>query len=213
MNAAHLLIATGNRHKVDEIAAILRDLLPAFTWELRSAADFPHVPEPVEDGDTFAANAAIKARGWAMHPDVRAVGLAALADDSGLVVDALAGRPGILSARYGATPTDRIERVLREMRDVGDSHRSARFECVVALADGGGALWTARGTVEGRITHAPRGMAGFGYDPIFELTDGPHAGLTLAEVPESVKNGLSHRARALRALAPTLAAMLRPAGV
>lgn len=204
---APLLIATGNRHKLEEIAAILRVLLPHTLFDFLCAGDFQQIPEPVEDGTTFEENALIKASTYA-----EATGLLTLADDSGLVIDALDGRPGIHSARYDKTPQARIDRVLRELDGVATAQRGARFVCAVALCDGAGRHVVRRGTVEGRITTAMRGADGFGYDPIFEVHEPQHGGLTLAELPAAEKNGLSHRARALVAVRSDLEAALRQTG-
>jgi XTP/dITP diphosphohydrolase len=201
--SARLLLATSNPHKVDELGAILAHLLPDWHLALSGAADFPAIAPPEETGDTFEANARLKARFYADH-----TGLLTLADDSGLVVDALAGRPGVQSARYAPTTAARIERVLRELDDVPADRRAARFVCCAALADPGGGETVRSGTVEGRINLAPLGAEGFGYDPIFELPEPPYAGLTLAQVPAAAKNQLSHRYRALAALAPRLRAAL-----
>lgn len=178
--------------------------LPDFHLPLRCAADYPHLPEPEENGATFEANAIIKAEAWSA-----ATGLPALADDSGLVVDALGGAPGIYSARYAETPAARIERVLAELREATDSaQRTARFMCAVALAVPGRPTLTREGRVEGWIGFAPRGEGGFGYDPIFELTEPPHIGRTMAELSADEKHALSHRGRALQALLPELRRML-----
>jgi len=158
--------------------------------------------EVEENGATFEENARHKALAYA-----RASGLPALADDSGLEVDALDGEPGVYSARYagpGATDEDRYRKLLEVMASVPDDRRTARFVCVVALALPGGEVYVARGTVEGRIGHGPRGSGGFGYDPVFVLPDGRH----MAELPAEEKNAISHRGRALHALKPTLLAVL-----
>ncbi|MEN6626536.1 MAG: RdgB/HAM1 family non-canonical purine NTP pyrophosphatase [Candidatus Sumerlaeia bacterium] len=194
-----LLIATNNRHKIEELRQILVDVLGADAIELKGADEFPDIPAPEETGSTFEANAVIKAQAYAS-----ATGLLTLADDSGLVVDALGGRPGVMSARYAATTEARNERVLGEMADVPAEKRAARFVCVAALAAPGGAVQTRTGTVEGRIAFAPRGAAGFGYDPIFELTEPPYAGFTTAELTAAQKHSISHRGRALRAIAPLI---------
>lgn len=206
-----LLIATGNAHKADEVRAVLRPLCGAGArlLDLRELEEIP--PEPVEDGATFAANAAIKARAYAA-----ATGLVSLADDSGLVVDALGGEPGVLSARYAApaagwpAESPREERdaannakLLRALRGVSAEQRGARFVCSIAVADPGGALLaTAEGVFEGRIGEPPRvpaGVNGFGYDPLFLVAPGFER--TSAELPREEKNAISHRGRALAALA------------
>jgi XTP/dITP diphosphohydrolase len=198
-----LLLASGNAHKRMELARILEGSLPGLRFELATPADYPEVAEPEETGATFEANALLKARAWAA-----ATGQPALADDSGLVVDALEGRPGVFSARYAATTDERNARVLMEMEGVTEDRRGARFVCVAALALPGGAVVAREGRVEGRVGHAPRGDKGFGYDPIFVLTEPPYAGRAMAELNEAEKNAISHRWRALAALAPVLAVWL-----
>lgn len=199
-----LLLATGNAHKVGEIAKILEAHLDGCVPRLLSAADFPNIPEPEENGASFLENALIKAHAWA-----EATRLPALADDSGLAVDALDGAPGIRSARYAETPVGRIERVLREMQDVERERRTARFACVAALVAPGGGQWHFEGAVEGFITLAQRGEGGFGYDPIFELADPRFGGLTMAEIGEDTKNEISHRGRAMAAIAPMIGECLK----
>mgnify|MGYP001319170655 CR=1 FL=1 len=199
----HMLLATGNAHKFDEMRSLLRRRLVGLEYELLSGADFPEVPEPVENGGSFEANALIKATDYA-----RATGLLTLADDSGLVVDALDGRPGIQSARYAPTNDDRIQRVLNELEGVEQEKRTARFICVMALVTPDGRSITREGKVEGRITRNRRGDGGFGYDPIFELTETEFAGKTMAELSATQKNGLSHRGRALELIASPIHAAL-----
>jgi XTP/dITP diphosphohydrolase len=158
---------------------------------------------PPETGETFAANARAKA----MHVTAE-TGLAALADDSGLVVDALGGAPGVYSARYGgpdASDTDRYTLLLDALKDVSPEARAARFVAAIALSLPDGAVIDAEGRLEGAIADAPRGANGFGYDPIFLIGD---TGRTLAELADDEKNGISHRARALAALRPRLQAAL-----
>lgn len=190
-----LLIATGNRHKAEEIGAILRAALPGFEPTILSLADFPGVEEAEETAETFLENALIKA-----HHYSRATGEIALADDSGLVVDALEGRPGVRSARYAETNDGRIARVLAEMKGVEPARRSARFVCVAALALPGGDTLAREGRIEGSIAEAPRGAGGFGYDPIFIPCDLP-GGRTLAEITAEEKNVISHRGAAIRLIA------------
>lgn len=194
-----LLVATGNRHKVREIEQILAHLAGGADFTLLSAADFPFIPAPEETGTTFEANALLKARAYAV-----ASGLLVLADDSGLAVDALQGRPGVYSARYAPTSEAANARLLEALQGVEAGRRQARFECVAALADPHGGAAVRRGVLAGRIAAAPRGRGGFGYDPIFELTEGPHAGLTTAEIAAEEKNAISHRGRALASLAPLI---------
>ncbi len=154
-----------------------------------------------ETGETFEENAVLKARAY-----VAASGLPVLADDSGLVVDALDGLPGIWSSRWaGPTDADRIRKLLEHLRGVPWARRTGRFVCVAALALPDGEVITARGTVAGRILFAPRGTGGFGYDPIFYVTEVKRS---MAELSPEEKNRLSHRGRALRALRPNIKALL-----
>ena len=196
-----IVLATTNPGKLGEVLAVF-DVANA---RLQSLTDFPTYPEPVEDGTTFAANAALKARYYS-----RMTGHWALADDSGLVVDALDGAPGILSARYAGTPGDdhaNNAKLIQALATVPDNQRSARFRCAVALADGQDILATAEGVIEGRIIDHPRGSNGFGYDPHFLV---PQLGLTTAELSPDEKNRRSHRGQALRAILPTIVALLTP---
>ena len=183
-----LVIATGNRGKFNEIAALLQGL-DALLVPLDRVGP---VEVPPEGGDSFQENARRKAEVVA-----RAVGHLTLADDSGLEVDALGGQPGVLSARFGGPGKSDAERyllLLRELDGIPLERRTARFRCVVAIAEPHGLLSVADGVCEGRITLAPRGDRGFGYDPIFEIAS---LGLTLAEVGPEVKNRVSHRAQAV----------------
>ncbi len=185
-----LLAATNNRHKLDELRAILAP----YGFAVLAPADLGLKLEVEEDGATFAANAVKKAQAFAA-----AAGLPAFADDSGLEVTALGGDPGVRSARYAGEPTDdraNLAKLLCEMQGVAD--RRARFVCVIALAvpGSGDTPGTAEGEVRGRIIGAPRGSGGFGYDPVF-VPDG--FAETFAELPAETKNRLSHRANALRA--------------
>jgi len=198
-----LVVATRNANKVREIAPLLGDL----AGQLLSLADFPALPEVVEDGATFGANAVKKARAIAAL-----TGLPALADDSGLEVDALGGQPGVRSARYaGAGHDDRANnaRLLAELKDVPPAARTARFRCAMALADTadpeGWTLYVREGLCEGVILDAPRGHNGFGYDPLFFY---PPLGRTFAELSVAEKNHLSHRARAIAAILPLVRAHL-----
>lgn len=179
-----LVVATGNPGKLREMQAYLADL----DWELRLK---PAELEIEETGDTFAANARLKASEVA-----QATGNWAIADDSGLQVDALNGVPGIYSARYGKTDAERIERLLSELGD--ELNRQAQFVCVVALArpDGTIAL-QAEGVCRGEILDAPRGHGGFGYDPIFYV---PAEQMTFAEMTPELKRRLSHRGQAFQVL-------------
>jgi XTP/dITP diphosphohydrolase len=182
-----LLIASGNRHKIEEIRAILAPLNICVT----AAGEKGDLPDVVEDGDTFEANAAKKALTIA-----KILGQVVLADDSGLEVRALDGAPGIFSARYaGEQGNDQanMDKLLQNLKGVSD--RQACFRCVVVLAGPQGVLGTASGEVRGRIIDAPRGTNGFGYDPIF-VPEGESQ--TFAELPEERKNGMSHRSAALQ---------------
>jgi XTP/dITP diphosphohydrolase len=193
-----LLIATGNRHKLSEI----REMLIVPGLEVVGADGFPGLPEVEEDGDSFEANAVKKAVVMG-----RAAGTWALADDSGLEVEALSGAPGVRSARYAGEPVSyeaNNRKLLREME--GRPDRRARFRCVIALAAPGGQTRTVEGACEGRIALAPRGAAGFGYDPLF-VPDGYD--LTFAQMPAEEKNRISHRGRALRRAVEAWAGLLR----
>jgi XTP/dITP diphosphohydrolase len=191
-----LLIATGNAGKVREVLPLL-DGLPL---RLRSLSEFSSVVEIEETGATFAENAALKATAYAAQ-----TGLWTLADDSGLEVDALGGVPGVFSARYGgagASDADRITRLLAELSRTGDADRRARFVCVIAIADADARLvHTSTGICEGSIALAPRGVGGFGYDPVF-IPDGYQG--SFGELPTEIKQRISHRALALRAVRPFL---------
>lgn len=184
-----LLLGTRNAGKVCEIETILGDI----PWRIRSLQEFADIDVPAETGDTYTDNAIIKAQFYA-----RATGVCALADDSGLEVEALGGAPGVYSARYagaGASDADRRTLLLSELADVPAEQRAARFVCVVAIAlPDGTVLNTSEGTCNGRIIFEPRGEGGFGYDPLF-VPDGFDK--TFAELPDTIKNQLSHRARAL----------------
>lgn len=188
-----LLLATGNMGKVQEICAILADA----PLQLFATSCFPGYAEPSETGATYLENARIKANYWA-----RISGLWSLADDSGIEVDALDGRPGLLSARYAPTERERINKMLSELRDVPMEKRGARFVASVVLRSPDGREFSATGTCEGRIAFARCGTNGFGYDPIF-IPDG-YGGKHLAELPEDVKNSISHRGRALREMITVL---------
>jgi len=189
-----VVLASANPKKAAEIVAIVGD-----TIRLVPRPDT--VPEVVEDADTFLGNARLKARAL-----VAATGLAALADDSGLEVDALAGAPGVRSARYAgedATDEQNVERLLAELAGNPDAGaRRARFRCVLVLARPDGTELVVDGTAEGSIALAPRGANGFGYDPVFVPDDGD--GSTFAEMDPQAKHDISHRGRALRALAVEL---------
>lgn len=193
------LLATSNPGKLREYETLL-DGLPVRWWLL---SDLELGLEVEETGDTFEENARLKAIGYA-----QASGLPTLADDSGLVVDALDGAPGVRSARYagpGATDEDRYRLLLRHLADVPEGQRTARFVCVAAIALPDGTLATARGTVEGRILHEPRGDGGFGYDPVFWVKE---MGCTMAQLDREDKNRISHRGRAVAALRPEIVRMM-----
>lgn len=185
-----LLIATRNRDKLRE----MRELLGGLEVEVVTLEEFPSVPEVEETGSTLEENAGMKASTAA-----RTAGLHAVADDSGLFVPALDGRPGVRSARYAgpeATDEDLCRKLLREMRDVPERRREAAFRCCVVMSDPGGQMvLTATGAVEGRITEEMRGDGGFGYDPVFYH---PDSAATFAALSPRRKNAVSHRGKALR---------------
>ena len=184
-----IALATANRAKVAEISHILCDT----GIELIALPELAIGKLPPEDGKSFEENALIKARFVC-----RASGLVTIADDSGLEVDALGGRPGIYSARYaGGSSLRGCKRLLKELEGVPEQRRTARFRCVIALVTPKGLEKTFEGVLEGRIATTMHGTHGFGYDPLFYL---PHIGKTLAELPPEEKNLISHRARALRLL-------------
>jgi XTP/dITP diphosphohydrolase len=190
-----LVVATGNPGKLVEF----RELLGGLDLELRSLAELG-LPSPEETGTTFEENAALKARAAAAASKAWA-----LADDSGLCVDALGGAPGLHSARYADTDEARRARLLRELARAPEGRRGAHFFCAAALCSPDGRLFRAEGRVDGSIAFAPRGTNGFGYDPLFLPVETP--GRTLAELASSEKNRLSHRGRALERLRPVLQAL------
>ena len=191
-----LVLASTNKGKILEF----QELLIGLPLELASLADFPGLSQVVEDGSTFAENAVIKASAFAKH-----TGELTLADDSGLEVDALNGEPGVHSARYGQPGWDDRERfqfLLEKLRGIPLEKRTARFRCAVALYNPkSGRLFQTDGTVEGIILDGPRGVNGFGYDPVFFI---PELGKTMAELTAAEKNRFSHRARAVEKMKPTL---------
>jgi XTP/dITP diphosphohydrolase len=203
-----LVVATRSEHKLRE----LRELLQLERADLVSLDELGVEGDPVEDARTFEANAAIKARFV-----VRATGLPTLADDSGIEVDALGGRPGVRTRRYAgedATDADNNAKLLRELSGLPPERRGARYVCVLALAlpgdagaRGGRPVTFARGTCRGRIATAPRGTGGFGYDPIFEPASELPGGRTLGLWSPAEKHAISHRARAARRMTPRLAAL------
>jgi XTP/dITP diphosphohydrolase len=208
--AARLLVATRSRHKLRELEELLS--LPAGV-ELVSPDDLGIEGEPAETGTTFETNARIKARWYAARS-----GLPTLADDSGLEVDALGGRPGVYTRRYAgpdATDADNNTKLVRELASVPARSRGARYVCVLALAlpgaagpRGGLQVLTRRGTCRGRIAFELRGEGGFGYDPLFEPAQEPPGGRTLGEWSAVEKHAISHRSRAARRMAPMLREVL-----
>ena len=191
-----LVLATFNRDKARELVP----LLAGAGVTLRTLADFPGAESPDENGATLLDNARIKARAALAH-----TGLPAVADDTGLEVDALDGAPGVHAARFAgpdARYDDNVRLLLERLAGVPDARRTARFRTVCVAAFPDGREVPGEGTLEGRIGTAPRGSEGFGYDPVFELPDGR----TLAEYSAEEKNAISHRSRAVRALAARLTA-------
>ena len=184
---SEVVLATRNRHKVEELAALLGDL----GIRIRTLADFPHAPEVEEDGATCEANAIKKACEIA-----RATGLTAVADDTGLEVDALDGRPGVYAARYAgehATYEDNCRKLVQELEGVPHERRTARFITVAAIAVPGESVQVTKGVLNGYITDKASGSKGFGYDPVFYV---PELKATLAEISAEQKNRISHRAKA-----------------
>ncbi len=196
--ARAIVVATGNMHKLTEIEEILSHVLPDVTFvALGQLGEFD---DPEETGTTFLENALIKAQAA-----VEATGLPAIADDSGLAVDALDGEPGVYSARYAGVHGDDAAnnaKLLDKLVDVDDPERTARFVSVVALIDVDGLVTYGEGTCEGTIAHEGRGENGFGYDPLFLPDDTP--GKTMAELTPDEKNAISHRFHALQALSAKL---------
>ncbi|MGA7828770.1 MAG: XTP/dITP diphosphatase [Geobacteraceae bacterium] len=193
-----LLVATGNNGKLKEI----RQILAGFVDHLYSSADFPDLPEVVEDGLSFEENACKKALSA-----VRAKGVPAIADDSGLVVDALGGKPGVFSARYagdGASDAENNRKLLHDLEGVSTNERTAYFSCVVSLCFPDGTCRIFCGTLNGSILNSPRGNEGFGYDPLFLV---PEYGKTLAELDPAIKNSISHRGKAMDELRQFLCAL------
>jgi XTP/dITP diphosphohydrolase len=193
-----LLFATRNRGKLKELAS----LVAPHGFEVVSLDDLSEMAEVIEDAPTFAGNAEKKARAA-----LAATGLPSLADDSGLEVDALSGAPGVYSARWAGVVGEAKDaannaKLLASLAEVPDERRGARFRCALAFVDDSGALLTAEGTCEGAIARAPRGVGGFGYDPLFLVAG---TGCTMAELSADEKNRVSHRGQALRALVKALA--------
>lgn len=209
--AATLVLASANQDKAAELARILEaGRVPV---RLAGRGEFPGAPDVAETGATFAENALLKARAMAAF-----TGLPAVADDSGLCADALGGMPGVLSARWAGRPGDalaNLKLLLGQLSDVPDDRRGAHFACAAALALPDGREHVTEGRVDGRLIREPRGANGFGYDPVFvpdpaELIAAGlvTAGLTTAEMDPEAKDQISHRGKALRALAPVIAALL-----
>lgn len=189
-----VVIATNNAHKVAEITTAL----DFEGWEFKTLREMGVESNPEEDAGTFEGNARIKA----LAAREACGGCAALADDSGLEVDALGGAPGVYSSRYAGVDGDDAAnnaKLLRELSDVPEELRTGRFVCTLVFIDEDGSESVARGTIEGRIGYEERGCEGFGYDPLF-VPDAFGGTLTLAEVSQEEKNGVSHRGNALRAL-------------
>ncbi len=194
-----LVLATKNRDKIREIQEILSD----FSIEIKTLEDFPDMPDVVEDGQTLEENAIKKARSFHQF-----TGLPALADDTGLEVDALNGAPGVYSSRFAgenASYADNREKLLREMSAVPDEARGAQFRCVVAFVNADQVL-TVEGIVRGTITRVPSGSGGFGYDPIFFV---PELGRTFAEIDLETKNKMSHRGIAFRKMKEKLQSLFQ----
>jgi XTP/dITP diphosphohydrolase len=188
-----LVLATNNKGKIRELGALLAELQPGI--RVLGLSEFPEIGDIPETGATFEDNARIKALAVA-----RATGLVAVADDSGLAVDALSGAPGVYSARYsgeGATDEKNVAKLLDALRDVADPWRGCHFACVMLAATPGGRELIGRGAWHGRVAHAPQGDGGFGYDPVFFDED---LAMTAAQMDAKVKNGRSHRGLALRDL-------------
>jgi XTP/dITP diphosphohydrolase len=190
-----LLVATTNQGKLREIRELLRDV----PVDLASLNDIEEVPAPEETGETFAENARLKARYYAAH-----AGLPTVAEDSGLVIDALDGEPGIHSARFlrpDATYPERFAEISRRLAERPTAPRGARFVCALAVVDAGDVVFEATGIIEGEVADTPSGDRGFGYDPIFFY---PPYGTTLAEVMQDAKLAVAHRGQAFRQLADWL---------
>ena len=195
-----IVIATRNRHKIRELRQLLRGVSARFV----SLRAFPAVAAVRENGGSFDANAARKARAAA-----RATGCLAIADDSGLEVQALGWRPGIRSARFAgprATDAQNNRKLLRLLRGVPLPRRGARYRCSLAAAAPDGRVWLTRGIWQGRVALAPRGRSGFGYDPLFEV---PRCGKTVAQLGAAVKARLSHRGHAARKMQRILVKVLK----
>ncbi|SDC24734.1 XTP/dITP diphosphatase [Shouchella lonarensis] len=187
---SEIIIATENQGKIAEFEAMLSP-----TWEVKSLYDYPTCPSIIEDGATFHENAAKKSETLS-----RFLGKTVIADDSGLMIDALDGAPGVYSARYAGesrSDEENIKKVLSELAEMAPSQRTARFYCVIAISEPGSKPRFVEGTCEGSIAIEPSGTHGFGYDPIFFV---PAYGKTMAQLSPEVKNKISHRAKALAVL-------------
>ncbi len=196
--SVQLVLASRNRHKIVEMRRILTEL--GLDIELVGTDEFPELPDVDETGSSFAANALLKAREVCSY-----TGLPAIGDDSGLCVDALNGMPGIYSARWAGThgkDAENLNLLIAQLDHVPANRRGAAFHCAVAVATPEGDERIVEGIVEGTLVGAPRGTNGFGYDPIFVATG--HS-ITTAEMSDAAKDAISHRGRALRAIAPVLA--------
>ncbi len=194
-----IIIATKSRGKAREF----EQLFHAHGFEVKTLLDFPEIEEVEETGSTFEENAILKAEAVS-----KVLNRIVIADDSGLVIDALDGRPGIFSARYaGEEKNDQanLEKVLAELQDVPDNKRQARFYCALAVAAPNQEMFTVAGTCEGSILHEQRGSFGFGYDPIFFVLE---KGKAMAELAPEQKSAISHRGNALRKLADEIPALL-----
>jgi len=184
-----IVLATGNKNKIKEIK---EKFSSSGTLEISSFEELKNIPEIIENAATFEGNALIKAEAVC-----RLTGLPSMADDSGLVIDALNGEPGVYSARYGGdnlSDTEKNELVLSKMKGLPEKKRSARFECVIAIALPDSRSFTVKGICTGLISNEPAGENGFGYDPIFYI---PEAGRTMAQLTPEEKNRISHRGKAL----------------
>lgn len=202
---AKVVLATHNQGKLRELREILRGAIEGLNvdTEVVSAAEI-ELPDVVEDGVTFAENSLLKARAAAA-----ATGMIAIADDSGLSVDVLGGAPGIFSARWAGQHGDdaaNLNLLLAQLGDIADEHRGARFMCAASMATPHGDTAVEHGELPGILLHEARGEGGFGYDPILAPTEltGELAGKSCAEIGPEVKNSMSHRARAFKALIPHL---------
>jgi len=186
-----LIVATANQKKLKEI----RELIQGLDFEVRSLADYDDLPEIIEDGKTFRANALKKALTISRH-----TGALVMGEDSGIEVRALGNRPGVFSARYsdpGATDKKNNAKMLSELKSVPDDRRQARYRCVAALTRGDEIIATVSGTCHGMIARQERGTNGFGYDPLFLI---PAYGQTFGQLDPAIKAGMSHRARAMKKL-------------